>query len=100
MKIYIIKYCANEYDDLGYESPYPIYYSLNENKARNFFEMKRVEEIDNFNNYINRHPEFQNNENYCIEKNSTNEFEYNFGKWFYKYIFCEDELEKDLRYNN
>ena len=38
MKLYIVKYCANEFDDLGYESPYPIYYSLNEKKARDFFE--------------------------------------------------------------
>jgi hypothetical protein len=45
MKLYRVKYCANECDDLEYESPYPIFYSLNENKARNFFEMKRVEEI-------------------------------------------------------
>lgn len=100
MKLYRVKYCANECDDLGYESPYPIYYSLNENKARNFFEMKRVEEIDNFNNYMSKHPELQNNEDYCIEKNSTNELEYNMGKWFYQYVFDEVEIEKDLRYNN
>lgn len=100
MKLYIVKYCANECDDLGYESPYPIFYSLNENKARNFFEMKRVEAIDNFNNYISKHPELQNNEDYCIEKNSTDELEYNMGKWFYHYVFDEVELDKDLRYKN
>lgn len=100
MKLYIVKYCANECDDLGYESPYPIYYSLNENKARNYFEQLRVQEIDNFNDYIKRHPELQNNEDYCIEKNSTNEFEYIMGKWFYQYVFNEVEFEKDLRYNN
>ena len=99
MKLYRVKYCANECDDLVYESPYPIFYSLNENKARNFFEMKRVEAIDNFNNYISKHPELQNNEDYCIEKNSTNELEYNMGKWFYKYMFCEDEMDVDLRYH-
>ena len=100
MNLYIVKYCANECDDLGYDSPYPIYYSLNENKARNFFEMKRVEAIDNFNEFINKHPQYQNNEDYCIEKNSTNELEYNMGKWFYRYEFCEDEMETDLRWKN
>lgn len=99
MKLYIVKYCANEFDDLGYESPYPIYYSLDENKAREFFETKRVESIDNFNNYISKHPELQNNEDYCIERNSTDELEYSMGKWFYHYVFDEVEFEKDLRYN-
>ncbi len=99
MKLYIVKYCANEYDDLEYESPYLIYCSLDENKARNFFEMNRAEKIDNFNNYISEHPKLQNDENYCIEKNSTDELEYSMGKWFYHYVFDEVELEKDLRYN-
>jgi len=100
MNLYIVKYCANECDDLGYDSPYPIYYSLNENRARNFFEMKRVEAIDHFNEFINKHPQYQNNEDYCIEKNSTNELEYNMGKWFYRYEFCEDEMDTDLRWKN
>ena len=98
MKLYIVKYCANEIDDLGYESPYPIYYSLDENKARDFFETKRAESIDHFNEFINKHPQYQNNEDYCIEKNSTDELEYSMGKWFYHYVFDEVELDKDLRY--
>ena len=61
MKLYVVKYCANEFDDLGYDSPYPIYYSLDEHKARNFFEEKREQEIENFNDYMDRHPELQNN---------------------------------------
>ena len=52
MKLYIVKYCANEFDDLGYESPYPIYYSLDEHNARNFFEERREQEIKSFNDYI------------------------------------------------
>jgi hypothetical protein len=98
MKLYVVKYCANEFDDLGYDSPYPIYYSLDEHKARNFFEEKREQEIENFNDYMNRHPELQNNEDYCIETNTNDEFEYNFGKWFYKYMFEETEFDVDLRY--
>lgn len=97
MKLYIVKYCANKFDDLGYDSPYPIYYSLDEKKARNFFEEKREEEIEWFNEYMNKHPEFQNNEDYCIETNKNNEFEYNFGKWFYKYVLDEVYLDVDLR---
>ena len=97
-KLYIVKYSANEFDDLGYDSPYPIYYSLDEKKAREFFEKNREQEIEIFNEYMEKHPEFQNNEDYCIEKNTDNEFEYNFGKWFYRYIFCESEFDKDLRY--
>ena len=45
MKLYIVKYCANEFDDLGYDSPYPIYYSLDQKKARDFFEEKREERL-------------------------------------------------------
>ena len=47
---------------------------------------------------MNRHPELQNNEDYCIETNTNDEFEYNFGKWFYKYMFEETEFDVDLRY--
>ena len=99
MKIYIVKYCANECDDFSYESPHPIFYSLDEHKARDFFEEKREQEIEIFNDYMSHHPELQNNEYYCIEINTNNEFEYHFGKWFYKYILCENELDKDLRWN-
>lgn len=97
MKLYIVKYCANEFDDLGYDSPYPIYYSLDQKKARDFFEEKREAEIEWFNEYMSKHPELQNNEGYCIELNSDNEFEYNFGKWFYKYVLTEANFEVDLR---
>ena len=99
MKLYIVKFCANEYDDLGYDPPYPIFYSLDKNKARNYFEQLREQEIDHFNNYIKSHPELQNNEEKKKKKNSIDEFEYNFGKWFYKYIYCEDEMNVDLRYH-
>ena len=37
MKLYIVKYCANECGDLGYDSPYPIYYSLNRYNAYGYF---------------------------------------------------------------
>lgn len=97
MKLYIVKYCANECDDLGYDSPYPIYYSLDQKKARDFFEEKREAEIEWFNEYMSKHPELQNNEDYCIELNSDNEFEYYFGKWSYKYVLTEACLEVDLR---
>ena len=97
MKLYIVKYCANEFDDLGYDSPYPIYYSLDQKKARDFFEEKREAEIEWFNEYMSKHPELQNNEDYCIETNTNDEFEYTFGKWYYKYILTEAYLEVDLR---
>ena len=42
----------------------------------------------------------KDNEDYSIEIDTENEFEFNFGKWFYKYVFEEAELEKDLRYKN
>ena len=37
MKLYIVKYAANECDDLGYASPYPIYYSLDRIDAYGHF---------------------------------------------------------------
>ena len=100
MKLYIVKYSANEYDDLGYDSPYPIYYSLNRDNA-----YKKFSELVNYsrnslNQFLKEHPNFQNNEDYSIETDNENEFEYSFGKWFYKYIFVEVEMEVDLRYKN
>ena len=98
MKLYIVEYCANEFDDLGYESPYPIYYSLDEVKARNFFETKCQNSIENFNLFMNSHPEFQNNEDYQIVIHEKDELEWYMGNWFYKYVFREVELNTDLRY--
>ena len=54
MKLYIVKYCANEYDDLGYDYPYAIFYSLDKNKAREFFEDKREKCIESFNDWIKK----------------------------------------------
>ena len=99
MKLYIVKYCANEFDDLGYESPYPIYYSLDEKKARDFFEDNRKKCIKSFNEFIKNHPEFKFDENYKIEENTCDYLEYYMGNWFYQYVFNEVELEKDLQYN-
>lgn len=99
-KLYIVKYCANEYDDLAYDQPYPIYFTLDQNKAKEFFDTQVQKEKEKLNKYLENYPEFKDNEYYmiCVDKN--NEFEFNFGKWFYKYILCErEELEKDLRYN-
>ena len=49
MKLYIVKYCANEFDDLGYDDPYAIFYSLDEQKAKDFFENERKTNIEEFN---------------------------------------------------
>ena len=100
MKLYVVKYCANEFDDLGYDSPYPIYYSLNYYDAYGHFSEYRNREKKHFNEYLWNHPELKDNENYSIEVDTENEFEFTFGKWYYKYVFEEAELEKDLRYNN
>ena len=98
MKLYIVKYCANEYDDLGYDSPYPIYYSLDQKKALEFFEDKREECIENFNDWIKNHPELKHDEDYQITENNNDNFEYSMGNWFYQYTYEEQELDKDLRY--
>lgn len=100
MKLYVIKYCANEFDDLGYDSPYPIYYSLDHDDAYGHFAEFVNLEKKNFTEYLYKHPELKNSEDYSIEIDTENEFEYSFGKWLYKYVFGEVELEKDLRYNN
>ena len=99
MKLYIVKYCANEFDDLGYDSPYPIYYSLNRDDAYGHFSEFVNLEKKKFTEYLYKHPEYKDNEDYSIEIDTENEFEYYFGNWFYKYVFEEAELEKDLRYN-
>lgn len=98
-KLYVVKYCANEYDDLGYDSPYPIYYSLNKDIAKYFYDKKFIECQKDWDNFCINHPELKNNEDYYFN-NSENSFEYSIdGKWFYEYTFSEVELEKDLRYN-
>ena len=99
MKLYIVSYCGNEYDDLGYINPYPIYYSLDKKKARDFFEDKREKEIESFNEWIKKHPELEHNEDYQIAENTNDFFEYYMGNWFYKYAYEEQELDMDLRYN-
>ena len=100
MKLYIVKYCANEFDDLGYDSPYPIYYSLDEKKARNFFEDLREKCIESFNEWIKKHPELDHNEDYQIVHNDNDYFEIYMGNWFYEYQYEEAEMETDLRFNN
>ena len=70
MKLYIVKYCANEFDDLGYVDPYPIFYSLDKDKAREFFEDNIKKEINYFNDWIKTHPEFEHNEDYQIHQNA------------------------------
>ena len=98
MKLYIVKYCANEFDDLGYDSPYPIYYSLDQKKARDFFEKNRKDEIESFNDWIKTHPELEHNEDYQIHQNKENYFEYYMGNWFYQYVYEEQELDKYIKY--
>ena len=100
MKLYVVKYCANEFDDLGYDSPYPIYYSLDRDDAYGHFAEFVNLDKKNLNEYLYKHPELKDNEDYSIEIDTENEFEFNFGKWFYKYMFVEAEFEKDLRYEN
>lgn len=97
MKIYIIKYCANEFDNLGYDRPYPIYYSLDNVDAYGHFREYINKEKKHLTEYLYKHPELKDNEDYSIETDTENEFEFNFGKWFYRYDFEEAELEKDLR---
>lgn len=98
MKLYIVKYTANEFDALGYDSFYPIFYSLDENKARDFFENERNTNINHFNNFLKTHPEYIDNEDYEIADNEENYLKYYMGNWFYEYMFDEIELDKDLRY--
>lgn len=97
MKIYIVKYCANECDDLGYDRPYPIYYSLNHDDAYGHFREYVNKEKKRLTEYLYNHPELKDNEDYSIETDKEYKFEFNFGKWFYIYEFEEAELDKDLR---
>ena len=97
-KLYIIKYVANEFDDLRYSNPYPIYYSLDKQKVRAFFEDIRKKCIESFNDWISKYPEFKNNENYQITENTNDYFEYYMGNWFYIYEYEEQEFDVDLTY--
>ncbi len=97
MKIYIVKYCANEFDDLRYDFPYPIYYSLAKSNARQFFENLKSLCKKDFNDNLDQYPEFKNNEEYQFTEND-NSFEYSIGKWVYEYTYEEREMETDLRY--
>ena len=99
-KIYIVKYCGNEYDDLGYDSPYPIYYSLDKDKARSYFEKLREEDKKIFYDYLTKYPKYKEDEDYQIIEDTENRFEYGMGKWFYILQFEEVKLEKDLRYES
>lgn len=100
MKLYIVKYCANEFDDLGYDDPYAIFYSLDEQKAKDFFENERKTNIEEFNYFIENHSEYKNNEDYQIAENKNDFLEIYMGNWFYQWKYEEREIDKDLRYNN
>ena len=100
MKLYAIYYAANEYDDLAYDAPIPIYYSLDKDKAKTYYNNITISEKNYFNQFLKDHPKFQNDENYSIDSDTENSFEYCMGKWIYKYYFHEIPLEVDLRYDN
>lgn len=85
MKLYIVEYCCNEHGD-SYNSPHPIYYSLDEYKANDFFKKTIEEVIEDFNECID------------IVTNTDNEFEYNFENYNYKYILTNIDLDKKLYY--
>ena len=99
-KLYIVKSCGNEYDDLGYDPPYPIYYSLNKDNARSYFEKLRDEDKKHLNDFLEKYPQYKDNEDYQITEDTENRFEYGMGKWFYVLEFEEVILENDLRYEN
>lgn len=98
MELYIVKYSANECDDLGYENPIPIYYSLDEKKARTYFEKLKAGAKQHIEQFLNEHPEFINDDDYKICEETENRIEYNMGKWFYELEFDVAELDKDLQY--
>lgn len=98
MKVYIVEYCANEFDDICHDRPYPIYISLDKDKAYNFFKDCVQKEIDFFNELLKEHQEYQNNEDWQIAINEENHFEIYRGNWKYEYVFDEFEFDIDLRY--
>jgi len=99
-KLYIVKYSANEFDDLKYDSPEPIYYSLNKDTAKYFYNKKFNECQKAWSKFCQEHPELKNNDFHYFESTETS-FTYSIdGRWFYEYMFDEAELDKDLRYHS
>lgn len=95
MKLYLIKYSANEFDTIGYSFPYPVFYSLDKDKTRLLFENKRNEEIERFNNFLEKFPQYKDdNDYYQIAENSENVLEIYYGNWFYEWNFEEVELDQ------
>ena len=101
-KLYIVKYSANEFDDYdsGYDSPEPIYYSLNKGTAKYFYNKKINECKKEWAKFCQEHPELKNNGLHYF-KNTETTFTYSIdGKRYYVYMFEEAELDKDLRYQS
>ena len=84
MFVYIVNSCANEFDDLGYDRPYPVFYSLSEKRAKKYFKKEKEKYANTLSNLLEQHPEFKDNEDYQINKDTENYFKIYMGKWFYQ----------------
>lgn len=97
MNLYLIKYSANEFNDPKYDSPYPIFYSLDKDKTKEFFERKREKEIKSFDQFLEKFPEYKNTEDYQVYENLEHRFEIHMGNWYYQWEL--DKVKLDMFYD-
>ena len=100
-KVYVIRYRAHEFDDLGLGSFDPIFISLDKSKVQEKFEeIKQIKQngIIDLNKTIKDYFNGVENEDYRVEENTEDGFELWMGNWCYEYYIEEYPLDVDIRY--
>ena len=97
-KVYVIRYRAHEFDDLGWGSFDPIFISLDKSKVQEKFEKIKQNGITDLNKTIKNYFNGVENEDYRVEENTEDGFELWMGKWCYEYYIEEYPLDIDIRF--
>lgn len=95
-KVYVIRYRAHEFDDLGWGSFDPIFISLDKSKVQEKFEKIKETNINHLNKTIKDCFDGVENEDYHVEENTEDGFELWMGKWIYEYYIEEYPLDVDI----
>ena len=95
-KVYVIRYRAHEFDDLGWGSFDPVFISLDKSKVQEKFEKIKETNINHLNKIIKDCFDGVENEDYRVEENFEDRFELWMGKWIYEYYIEEYPLDVDI----
>lgn len=95
-KVYVIRYRAHEFDDLGWGSFDPVFISLDKSKVQERFEKIKETDINNLNRILNQIFDGKEQEDYRVEENTEENFELWLGNWYYEYYIEEYPLDVNI----